>query len=96
LRAASRGPYPDHQPSPLGIPFALLAIQLEQRASAAPETLTTAEERMKRYLMLTLLGLFTFGVGINTVGCRAEVDADDDDAELKVDRDKGKVKVDVD
>ena len=50
---------------------------------------------MKRYLMLALLGLFTFGVGINTVGCRAEV-KDDDDAELKIDRDKGKVKVDVD
>jgi hypothetical protein len=51
---------------------------------------------MKRYLMLTLLGLFTFGMAINTVGCRAEVDADDDDAELKIDRDKGKVDVDVD
>ena len=51
---------------------------------------------MKRYLMLVLLGIFTLGAAINTVGCRAEVDADDDDAELKVDRDKGKVKVDVD
>ena len=50
---------------------------------------------MKRYLMLALLGLFSFGVAINTVGCRAEVEADDD-AELKVDSDKGKVKVDVD
>jgi hypothetical protein len=51
---------------------------------------------MKRYLMLILLGLFTFGAAINTVGCRAEVDTDDDDAELKVDREKGKVRVDVD
>jgi hypothetical protein len=51
---------------------------------------------MKRYLMLSLLGLFTFGLAVNTVGCRAEVDADDDDTELKIDRDKGKVKVDVD
>ena len=50
---------------------------------------------MKRYLMLILLGLFTFGTAVTTVGCRAEV-KDDDDAELSIDRDKGKVKVDVD
>ena len=51
---------------------------------------------MKRYLMLVLLGLFTFGTAVTTIGCRAEVDADDDDAELNIDREKGKVKVDVD
>jgi hypothetical protein len=52
---------------------------------------------MKRYLMLVLLGLFTFGAAITTVGCRAEVDTDDD-AELEIDRDRdsGKIKVDVD
>ena len=50
---------------------------------------------MKRFLTLMLLGLFTFGAAINTVGCRAEV-KDDDDAELNIDRDKGKVKIDVD
>ena len=51
---------------------------------------------MKRYLMLTLLGLFTLGMFITMPGCRAEVDTKDDDAELKIDKDKGKVKVDVD
>jgi hypothetical protein len=41
---------------------------------------------MKRYLMLILLGLFTFGAAVTTTGCRAEVEPEDD-VDLKVDVD---------
>ena len=41
---------------------------------------------MKRYLMLVLLGLFTFGAALTTTGCRAEVETDDK-ADLEVDVD---------
>ena len=51
---------------------------------------------MKRYLMLALFGLVTFGTFATMPGCRAEVDTANDDAEVKIDKDKGKVKVDLD